>query len=133
MITIQSTNNFFKYTYRSVNGKCFKKLEIQHFYVNFIQAGDGQTIPPPRATYSAQVHQWGIYDALQEDFDRQEKLREDKTKKKPKKQRKKEIDKQDIINRKMFIALNVLERMINQNTYNDIAQGINSGYPALII
>lgn len=70
---------------------------------------------------------------MQEDFDRQEKLREDKTKKKPKKQRKKEIDKQDIINRKMFIALNVLERMINQNTYNDIAQGINSGYPALII
>ena len=36
---------------------------------------------------------------------------------------KREIDKNAIVNRKLLKAAKILERMVNQNTYNDIAQG----------
>jgi hypothetical protein len=36
---------------------------------------------------------------------------------------KREIDKNAIINKKLLKAAKILERMVNQNTYNDIAQG----------
>ena len=36
---------------------------------------------------------------------------------------KREIDKNAVINKKLLKAAKILERMVNQNTYNDIAQG----------
>ena len=38
---------------------------------------------------------------------------------------KKEVDKNFEVNKKLLKAAKILERMVNQNTYNDIAQGSN--------
>ncbi len=37
---------------------------------------------------------------------------------------KKEVDKNAEVNKKLLKSAKILERMVNQNTYNDIAQGI---------
>jgi hypothetical protein len=36
---------------------------------------------------------------------------------------KKEVDKNSEVNKKLLKAAKILERMVNQNTYNEIAQG----------
>ncbi|KAL3866455.1 hypothetical protein ACJMK2_043751 [Sinanodonta woodiana] len=85
------------------------------------------TEPPPRASFASNVTQWEIYDAYQEDFEKQEKSKEKKVipgRKEEEKSRKKltitETQGDDIsrINR----ASKIVERMVNQNTYDDIAQ-----------
>jgi hypothetical protein len=38
---------------------------------------------------------------------------------------KREVDKNAVVNRKLLKAARILERMVNQNTYNDIAQGLS--------
>ena len=46
-------------------------LEIDHTCVDIFQERGTATEPPPRATFSGNVTQWEIYDAYQEDFEKQ--------------------------------------------------------------
>ncbi|XP_035659289.1 dynein intermediate chain 2, ciliary-like [Branchiostoma floridae] len=85
-----------------------------------------QTEPPPRVNFSSTANQWEIYDAYVEDIQRQEKSKEKKGFR----------GQQESTNRKKISAIEsqgdditriekpakILERMVNQNTYDDIAQ-----------
>ncbi|XP_049964524.1 dynein intermediate chain 2, ciliary [Schistocerca serialis cubense] len=90
---------------------------------------DTQTIPPPRAKFSEQVTQWVIYDAYHEDFLTQQREKDKDKKEKPatsgamKKEetKKKEVQVLDV-NSRMLMAVKILERMVNQNTFDEIAQ-----------
>ncbi|XP_014676066.1 PREDICTED: dynein intermediate chain 2, ciliary-like [Priapulus caudatus] len=87
-----------------------------------------QTEPPPRAVFKANVSQWEINDAYAVDFESQQQ----KTKEKPKATSGKGGDK----TRRKFSAVEnpgeelfrvaatarIVERMVNQNTYDEIAQ-----------
>ncbi|CAF0780705.1 unnamed protein product [Adineta ricciae] len=88
----------------------------------------------PRATFSDNVSQWAIFDAYNEDYDLQQKAKE--------KEQKKTLTKKDEEKKKKFVAvdlsgddmakyarskaasvsLKIIERMINQNTFDEIAQ-----------
>uniref|UniRef100_H2YH09 Dynein axonemal intermediate chain 1 n=1 Tax=Ciona savignyi TaxID=51511 RepID=H2YH09_CIOSA len=87
------------------------------------------TEPPPRANFSSTANQWEIYDAYYEDLQKQEKAK-DKTKQIP------AYRKEDDKTKKKLVALEtasddisrvsraakIVERMVNQNTFDDIAQ-----------
>ncbi|XP_022094744.1 dynein intermediate chain 2, ciliary-like isoform X1 [Acanthaster planci] len=88
-----------------------------------------QTEPPPRASFSATGNQWEIYDAYKED---QEKQAEEKAKEKKQTLSKKEegtVKKKltametqtDDISR-ISHAAKIVERMVNQNTFDDVSQ-----------
>nr|CAD7430628.1 unnamed protein product [Timema monikensis] len=85
-----------------------------------------QTIPPPRATFTEQVMQFTIYDAYQEDFDAQQKEKEKEKKDKVVLTKKDEVKKKDDkggnVTTRMLLAMKTIERMINQNSYDEIAQ-----------
>lgn len=105
------------------------------------QSVETQTIPPPRSTYGANVLQWVIYDSYAADFAQTEKEKEKEKDKKgagggagvasgaPTKKDSEKSKKQDKVtaneelNRAYLQAWQVLERMINQNIYDEIAQG----------
>ncbi|VDL96027.1 unnamed protein product, partial [Schistocephalus solidus] len=85
------------------------------------------TEPPARGTYSANVTQWSIYDDYKEDFAKKEKAME----KKPPRGGKKDIKKKkkavasesqfdDIT--KFLQPIKTVERMINQNTFDEVSQ-----------
>ncbi|CAF0920781.1 unnamed protein product [Rotaria sordida] len=89
----------------------------------------------PRATISDNVSQWSICDAYNEDFEQQQKAKEKEQKKvsvKKEDERKKKFvvaDQHTVDDMTKFtrskaasISLKILERMINQNTFDDIAQ-----------
>ncbi|CAH2042327.1 unnamed protein product, partial [Iphiclides podalirius] len=86
-----------------------------------------QTVPPPRANYGSTALQCIIFDYYQEDYAR--KMRE-KEEEKPKRLRKKEAkhaktaqqihDEQ--LAQRIREAWAILERLVNQNIYDDIAQ-----------
>jgi dynein intermediate chain 1 len=85
------------------------------------------TEPPPRASFASNVTQWEIYDAYQEDFEKQEKSKEKKVipgrKEEGKAKKKFTMTEQaaDDISR-VETSAKIVERMVNQNTYDDIAQ-----------
>ncbi|MED6277281.1 hypothetical protein CHARACLAT_011730 [Characodon lateralis] len=87
-----------------------------------------QTEPPPRITFSVAANQWGIYDAYLEELQKQEKNKEKKKttllKKDSNTSKKKmtlmETQSDDIA--KVGKVSKIIERMINQNTMDDIAQ-----------
>ncbi|XP_071751975.2 dynein, axonemal, intermediate chain 1, paralog 2 [Centroberyx gerrardi] len=87
-----------------------------------------QTEPPRRCTFSANANQWEIYDAYVEELQKQEKNKEKQkavpSKKDDDKSKKKivitETQGDDIT--KVAKAAKILERMVNQNTFDDIAQ-----------
>ncbi|XP_055698577.1 dynein intermediate chain 2, ciliary isoform X1 [Phlebotomus papatasi] len=86
-----------------------------------------QTIPPPRSTFGGNVLQWVIYDSYAEDYAQQQKEREKDTKKPPPKkdESKKKEDKtkaSEQLNKKYLQSWQILERMVNQNIYDEIAQ-----------
>nr|CAD7398889.1 unnamed protein product [Timema poppensis] len=85
-----------------------------------------QTIPPPRATFTEQVMQFTIYDAYQEDFDAQQREKEKEKKDKVVLTKKDEVKKKDDkggnVTSRMLLAMKTIERMINQNSYDEIAQ-----------
>ncbi|XP_014281756.1 dynein intermediate chain 2, ciliary [Halyomorpha halys] len=88
-----------------------------------------QTAPNPRAQITGQVSQWIIYDHYQKDYaaiqeakekERQAKMiiavkKEDRTIKKP-------VKTEDPIYKRMAEGIKILERMLNQNTYDHLAQ-----------
>ncbi|CAL8337951.1 unnamed protein product [Lota lota] len=85
-----------------------------------------QTEPPPRCNFSATANQWVIYDAYMEELQKQEKNKdkqksskreEDKSKKK---QMITETQSDDIT--KVAKVVKIFERMVNQNTFDDVAQ-----------
>ncbi|XP_077458991.1 dynein, axonemal, intermediate chain 1, paralog 2 isoform X1 [Stigmatopora argus] len=87
-----------------------------------------QTVPPPRCNYSATASQWEIYDAYTEELQKQEMKKEKQRALHPKKDGDKNKKKivlhetpSDEIT-KIATAVTLLERMVNQNTCNDIAQ-----------
>lgn len=92
-----------------------------------MQSVETQTIPPPRSQYGANVLQWKIYDSYAEDFEQQQKEREKKDDKRggPRKDvGAKKMDKAaeaELLNKKYLKAWQILERMINQNIYEEIA------------
>eukprot|EP00064_Thunnus_orientalis_P001825 superscaffoldBa00000126_g1828 len=87
-----------------------------------------QTEPPPRSIFSATANQWEIYDAYVEELQKQEKNKEKLKAVPPKKDgdrsKKKmmmmETQSDDIT--KVAKATKIFERMVNQNTFDDIAQ-----------
>ncbi|CAH1995874.1 unnamed protein product [Acanthoscelides obtectus] len=103
-------------------------------YNNPVRSQETQTIPPPMANFSANVLQWVIYDAYQEDFAAQqlekELERERKEKEKmsigkpsqPKKAAMGRAQLSEAVQGRVLECWRVLERMINQNTFNDIAK-----------
>lgn len=87
-----------------------------------------QTQPPPRANFSATANQWTIHDIYVEELQRQEKIKEKQkaqpSKKEEDKGKKKivtaETQSDDIT--KVAKVSKIIERMVNQNTFDDIAQ-----------
>lgn len=92
-----------------------------------------QTVPPPRSTFSANVVQWHIYDSYNEDYERQkrEKEKEMLKEKKPGLQKHAEMKRGDAktkaaeeFNRKYSQKVQILERMVNQNIFDEISHGM---------
>ncbi|XP_075043279.1 dynein axonemal intermediate chain 1 [Mixophyes fleayi] len=88
-----------------------------------------QTEPPPRATFSATASQWDIYDAYIEELQKQEKLKEKQKAPVSKKDDEfhsrpklltSEFQSDDIS--KVTKSSKIVERMVNQNTFDDITQ-----------
>ncbi|CAG9860678.1 unnamed protein product [Phyllotreta striolata] len=96
-------------------------------YSNPSRPQETQTIPPPMATFSALVTPSLIYDIYMKDYERHEEEKERERREKmgmPPKHIIKKTPQQinDEFQAKLFKAARVLERMINQNTYFDIAK-----------
>nr|XP_023694668.1 dynein intermediate chain 1, axonemal [Paramormyrops kingsleyae]XP_023694669.1 dynein intermediate chain 1, axonemal [Paramormyrops kingsleyae] len=95
---------------------------------NPLRQRECQTEPPPRANFSATANQWEIYDAYVEELQKQERNKEkhkaQSMKKEEEKSRKKtavvETQSDDITN--VGRAAKIMERMVNQNAFDDIAQ-----------
>ncbi|XP_023290225.1 dynein intermediate chain 2, ciliary isoform X2 [Orussus abietinus] len=86
-----------------------------------------QTVPPPTGTFNSHVFQWIIFDEYQEDFAQQQKEKE-KERKAPMIQPKKDESKKKsqmealAVSERMLQAAKTLERMVNQNIFDDILQ-----------
>lgn len=121
----------------SVGGKAESKLTNQfnfserasQTYNNPYRERGTSTEPPPRANFSATANQWEIYDAYVEDLQKQEKIKEKESRKtqtfkkdedKKKKLMQSEVQGDDIS--RISKPCKIVERMVNQNTYDDIAQ-----------
>ena len=89
-----------------------------------------QTEPPPSSTFSETVNQWVIYDAYVDYEYKKEMLEEQDLKGRRATDKKKRLlgdsnkDDGHEISKKVVRAARVLERMVNQNIYIDIALGI---------
>ncbi|XP_062984384.1 dynein axonemal intermediate chain 1 [Elgaria multicarinata webbii] len=89
-----------------------------------------QMEPPPRATFSDTANQWEIYDAYVEELHKLEKSKEKEKQKTPvaKKEDKlrgrklTSLESQSDDITKVAKAAKIVERMVNQNTFDDIAQ-----------
>ncbi|KAK2585476.1 hypothetical protein KPH14_010133 [Odynerus spinipes] len=96
-------------------------------YDNPMRDMSTQTIPPPTATFNTHVFQWTIFDEYQEDFMNQQRERE-KDRRMPTTQGQKEdISKKEQTENaemlaRMLKAAKTLERMVNQNIFDEIAQ-----------
>ena len=108
------------------------RCEVYIKYI-LIQSSDMQTEPPPRANFCETVNQWVIYDSYVA-YETAKELAEEKEMKKEQKEVKSmrrrllETPKEssnDEVNKRMLRAAKILERMVNQNTYDEIAQGFN--------
>jgi dynein intermediate chain 1 len=97
-------------------------------YNNPLRERGTLTEPPPRLTFSDNVNQWIIYDRYQEDFAKQEKTKEKKPvhgKKEDESKKKKTAlsDMQsDDVSSLVGPAAKIIERMVNQNTFDDVTQ-----------
>ena len=96
-----------------------------------LKDNEQQTEPPPKANFSDTVNQWVIYDAYVE-YEYQKELQDELDRKarafEPKATRKRILGEEPVdesieLGEKIIKAAKVLERMVNLNIYNDIAQG----------
>ncbi|XP_057701446.1 dynein intermediate chain 2, ciliary-like isoform X2 [Corythoichthys intestinalis] len=76
-----------------------------------------QTLPPPRCTYYATAYQWDIYDVYMAELQKQDMMKDGD---KSKKMILLETPSDDIT--QVSKSAKLLERMVNQNTYNEVAQ-----------
>ncbi|XP_077459012.1 dynein axonemal intermediate chain 1-like [Stigmatopora argus] len=82
-----------------------------------------QTLPPPRCNYYATAYQWDIYDVYMAELQKQEMMKEkqkDSDRDKTKKMMLIETPSDDVT--KVSKSAKLLERMVNQNTFNEVAQ-----------
>uniref|UniRef100_A0A8D0E4A4 Dynein axonemal intermediate chain 1 n=1 Tax=Salvator merianae TaxID=96440 RepID=A0A8D0E4A4_SALMN len=99
-------------------------------YNNPVRDRACQMEPPPRATFSDTANQWEIYDAYVEELQKLEKSKEKEKQKAPvaKKEDKlrgrklTSLESQSDDVTKVAKAAKIVERMVNQNTFDDIAQ-----------
>lgn len=93
------------------------------------QSVDTQTIPPPRSQFGGNVMQWIIYDTYNEDFAEQQKIAASGGPRlskvgAPSRSTKSAMEKKsaqaEMLNRKYLRCWQILERMINQNIFDDI-------------
>ncbi|XP_076753588.1 dynein intermediate chain 2, ciliary [Xylocopa sonorina] len=95
-------------------------------YTNPLREMSTQTVPPPTAVFNAHVFQWTIFDEYQEDYAQQqrEKEKERKLPLLPKREDlKKTVQTESMaLTCRMLQAAKTLERMVNQNIYDEIAQ-----------
>lgn len=110
---------------------------MNHTHVFFSQDAFTQTNPPPHINFSASVTQWGIYDAYLEEHTEQEKEKREKREKEKSTaaplgpQKKEEPPKKDsavvaktaVAQPTQGLAAKILERMSNQNTYDEVIHG----------
>ncbi|XP_068978851.1 dynein intermediate chain 2, ciliary [Bombus flavifrons] len=96
-------------------------------YTNPMREMSTQTIPPPTETFNTHVFQWTIFDEYQEDFAQQQREKE-RERRIPFLQLKKEDMKKKAqtestaLTFRMLQAAKTLERMVNQNIFDEIAQ-----------
>ncbi|XP_037348975.1 dynein axonemal intermediate chain 1 isoform X2 [Talpa occidentalis] len=97
---------------------------------NRLRDRECQMEPPPRTNFSATANQWEIYDAYIEELEKQEKTKEKEKTRTPVAKKMGKIamrkmmsmeSQSDDIN-KVAQAAKIVERMVNQNTYDDVAQ-----------
>ncbi|CAF0743555.1 unnamed protein product [Brachionus calyciflorus] len=84
------------------------------------------TEPPPRSNFSSNATQWEIYDAYLEDYEQQQKSAKDQKKSTLKAADKQKVKKTNQTDQaddmlKVSRSAKILERMVNQNTFDDIA------------
>uniref|UniRef100_A0A0C9RDK3 DYI2_0 protein n=1 Tax=Fopius arisanus TaxID=64838 RepID=A0A0C9RDK3_9HYME len=96
-------------------------------YINPVRDMSTQTVPPPTASFNSHVFQWTIYDEYQEDYAAQQQEKEKDRKSLMPGQKKDEGKKKAqaealAVNQKMLQAAKTLERMVNQNIFDEIAQ-----------
>ncbi|XP_076240760.1 dynein intermediate chain 2, ciliary [Calliopsis andreniformis] len=96
-------------------------------YTNPMREMSTQTVPPPTAMFNTHVFQWTIFDAYQKDFAQQQREREKERKIpliQPKKEdlKKKAHTESMAVTLRMLQAAKTLERMVNQNIFDDISQ-----------
>ncbi|CAH1116670.1 unnamed protein product [Phaedon cochleariae] len=101
-------------------------------YNNPTRGQETQTIPPPMATFSSNVLQWIIYDGYQQDYEAQQLEKELERERREKDKMavgrpvvKKVTGKSQLseaVQGRVYECWKVLERMVNQNTYDDIAK-----------
>ncbi|KAM3936626.1 dynein axonemal intermediate chain 1 [Leptodactylus fuscus] len=98
-------------------------------YNNPLRERASQTEPPPRAAFSSTANQWEIYDAYVEELQKQEKLKEKQKAPGSKKEEEllsrrrapaAESQSDDIT--KVEKSSKIMERMVNQNTFDDVTQ-----------
>ena len=100
-----------------------------------------QTSPPQKRRFCSQLNQWIIYDKYIAYEVAKERLEEvdQKVDQSSSKQIRKRIsepepeDPKGMMLTKMLKCMKVLERMINQNNHNEIAQGISNIFCSLLI
>ncbi|XP_070599753.1 dynein axonemal intermediate chain 1 [Erythrolamprus reginae] len=99
-------------------------------YNNPVRDRACQMEPPPRATFSDTANQWTIYDVYVEELQKLEKSKEKEKQKAPVTKKEDKLmgrkltsleSQSDDIN-KVAKSAKIVERMVNQNTYDDIAQ-----------
>ncbi|XP_078240303.1 dynein axonemal intermediate chain 1 isoform X3 [Pogona vitticeps] len=99
-------------------------------YNNPVRDRACQMEPPPRATFSATANQWEIYDAYVEELQKLEKSKEKEKQKAPVAKKEDQmrgrkltsLESQSDDVTKVAKATKIVERMVNQNTFDDIAQ-----------
>ncbi|XP_043667948.1 dynein intermediate chain 2, ciliary isoform X5 [Vespula pensylvanica] len=96
-------------------------------YDNPMRNMSTQTLPPPIATFNTHVFQWTIFDEYQEDYMLQQRERERERRlpivhvRREETKQKEQMETIEMYDR-MLKAAKTLERMVNQNIYDEIAQ-----------
>lgn len=105
--------------------------ESSRAFLSYFQNVDTQTIPPPRSQFGASVLQWIIYDSYNDDYAEQQKHlavgaapRASRvphtTSRSAKSAHQKKAAQAEELNKKYLRCWQILERMINQNIFDDI-------------
>ncbi|XP_015178920.1 PREDICTED: dynein intermediate chain 2, ciliary isoform X1 [Polistes dominula] len=96
-------------------------------YENPMRDMSTQTLPPPTALFNTHVFQWTIFDEYQEDYMQQQREKERERRLPVTQVRREDIKKKEQMENiemydRMIKAAKTLERMVNQNIFDEIAQ-----------